>query len=79
MATDLVSVKDFQKSFVDVRLALEAVLDLVDVTDGMVELHWMILNGWTSGGPTEWWVKLHGWGTRRGVCGDGRIVLSAWC
>lgn len=50
--TDLVRVEDLQESFVDVRLALEAVLDLVDVVDGVVELHRLVvLNGWSSGGP----------------------------
>lgn len=49
---DLVCVEDLQESFVDVRLALEAVLDLVDVVDGVVELHRLVvLNGWPSGGP----------------------------
>lgn len=79
-ATDLVRVEDLQEGFVDVRLALEAVLDFVDVVDGMVELHRLVvLNGWPGGGPAEWWVKLHGRGARRGVCRDGRIALTAWC
>lgn len=50
--TDLVRVEDLQESFVDVRLALEAVLDLVDVVDGVVKLHRLVvLNGWSGGGP----------------------------
>lgn len=57
--------EDLQEGFVNVGLALKAVLDLVDVVDGMVELYWLVvLNGWPSGGPAEWWVKLHGRGTR---------------
>ncbi len=72
--------EDLQKSFVDVRLALKAVLDFVDVVDGVVELHRLVvLNGWPSWGPAEWWVKLHGRGARRGVRRDGRIALTAWC
>lgn len=72
--------EDLKESFVDVRLALEAVLDLVDVVDGVVELHWLVvLNGWSSGGPAEWRVELHGRGMRRGVRGDGRIALTARC
>ena len=72
--------EDLQEGFVDVGLALEAVLDLVDVIDGVVELHWLVvLHGWTGGGPTERRVELHGRGAGRGVCGDGRIALTAWC
>lgn len=80
MTTNLVRVEDLQEGFVDVRLALEAVLDLVNIVDGMVKLHWLvILQGWAGCGPTEWWVELHGWGTGRGVRRDGRIALTAWC
>lgn len=72
--------EDLQEGFVDVGLALEAVLDLVDVVDGVVELHRLVvLNGWPSGGPAEWRVELHGRGARRGVCRDGRIALTARC
>lgn len=79
-ATDLVRVEDLQKSFVDVRLALETVLDLVDVVDGVVELHWLIvLNRRSGGGTAERLVELHGRGTRRGVRRDGRIALTARC
>lgn len=71
--------ENLQESFVDIRLALEAVLNLVDVVDGVVELHWLVvLNGWTSGGPAEWRMELHGRGTRRGVRRNGRIALTAW-
>lgn len=71
--------EDLQEGFVDVGLALEAVLDLVDVVDGVVELHRLvILNGRPSGGPAEWWVELHGRGAGRGVRRDGRIALTAW-
>lgn len=72
--------EDLQKGFVDVRLALEAVLDLVDIVDGVVELHWLIvLNRRSGGGTAEWLVELHGRGSRGGVCRDGRIALTAWC
>ena len=33
--------EDFQEVLVDVRLALEAVLYLVYVVDGVVELYWL--------------------------------------
>lgn len=79
-ATDLVCVEDLQEGFVDIRLALEAVLDLVDIVDGVVELHWLIvLNRRSGGGTAEWLVELHGRGPRRGVWRDGRIALTTWC
>lgn len=72
--------QDLQEGFVNVGLALEAVFDLVDVVDGMVEFHWLVvLHGWAGGGPAEWWVELHRWGAGRGVGRDGRIALAAWC
>lgn len=72
--------EDLQKGFVDVRLALETVLDLVDVVDGVVELHWLIvLNRRSGGGTAERLVELHGRGPRRGVRRDGRIALTARC
>lgn len=40
---DLVSVQDFEEGLVDVGLSLEAVLYLVDVVDGMVELHGLVV------------------------------------
>lgn len=56
-ATRLVCVEDLQEGFVDVRLALEAVLDLVNIVDGVVELHWLIvLNRRSGGGTAEWLV-----------------------
>lgn len=77
---DLVCVQYLQEGFVDVGLALEAVLDLVNVVDGVVELHRLVvLHWWASGGPTERWVELHGRGPGRGVRRDGRIALAAWC
>lgn len=72
--------EDLQEGFVNVGLALEAVFDLVDVVDGMVEFHWLVvLHGWACGGPAEWWVELHRWRTGRGVGRNGRIALAAWC
>lgn len=41
--SDLVGVENLQEGFVYVGLALEAVLDLVDVVDGMVELHRLVV------------------------------------
>lgn len=79
-AAHLVCVEDLQEGFVDVRLALEAVLDLVNIVDGVVELHWLIvLNRRSGGGAAEWLVELHGRGARGGVRWDGRIALTAWC
>lgn len=70
--------EDLQEGFVDIGLALEAIFDLVDVVNGMVELHRLVvLNRWPSGSSSEWRVELHGRGTRRGVCRDGRIALAA--
>lgn len=75
---DLVCVKDLQKGFVDVRLALEAVFDLVDVVYGVVELdRLVVLYGWTGGGPAPWWVELQWRRARRSVRRDGRIALAA--
>lgn len=72
--------EDLQKSFVDVGLTLEAVLDLVNVVYGMVELHRLVvLHGWTGGGPADWWVELHGRRPGRGVRRYGRIALAARC
>lgn len=72
--------EDLQEGFVDVGLALEAVLDLVDVVYGVIELYGLVvLNGRPSRGPAEWREELHGRGARRGVRGDGRIALTAWC
>lgn len=39
----LVRVKNLQKGFVDVWLALKTVFDLVDIVDGMVELHGLVV------------------------------------
>lgn len=35
--------QDLQESFIDIRLTLEAVLDFVDIIDGMVEFHWLVV------------------------------------
>lgn len=35
--------QDFQEGFIDIRLTLEAVLDFVDIIDGVVELHWLVV------------------------------------
>lgn len=78
--TDLVRVENLQKGFIDVRLALEAVLDLVHIVDSVVELHGLVvLQRRASGGPTEGRVGLYGWRAWGGVHGDGRIGLAAWC
>lgn len=39
----LVCVQDFQESFVDVWLTLEAIFDLVDIIYSMVELHGLVV------------------------------------
>lgn len=78
--SDLVGVQNLKEGFVNVRLALESVLYLVDIVDGMVELHRLVvLHGRTSGGPTEWLVELNGWGAGRSVRRYGRIALAALC
>lgn len=75
---NLVRVQDLQKGFVDVWLALEAVLDLVDVVDGVVELHGLVvLQRGGVGGAADGGVGVRGWGTGRGVGWDGRIGLAA--
>lgn len=76
--SDLVRVEDLQESLVDVRLALEAVLDLVDVVDGVVELHGLVvLEGRAGGRPGERWMELRRRRARGGVCRDGRTALTA--
>jgi len=69
----LVGVQDLQEGFIDVRLALEAVLDLVDVVDGVVELHGLVvLQRRPAGGrAAHWGVGLDGGRAGRGVRGDG--------
>lgn len=42
--------QDFQESFVDVRLSLEAVLDLVHIIYSVVEFHRLVvLERWPTG------------------------------
>lgn len=78
--SDLVGVEDLQEGFVDIGLALEAVLDLVDIVDGVVELHGLVvLHGRPGWGPADRWMELHRRGAGRGVRRDGRIALAAWC
>lgn len=76
--SDLVRVENLQEGFVDVGLALEAVLDLVDVVDGMVELHGLVvLQRWACGGPARGRVERNRRGARGRVHRDGRICLAA--
>lgn len=71
--------QDLQEGFVDVGLPLEAVLDLVDVVDGMIELHRLVvLQRRGIGRATDRGVGLQGWGSGGGIGGDGRIGLAAW-
>ena len=58
--SDLVSVQNFQESFIDVGLALETVFYLVYVIDGMVELNRLVvLQRWATGGcAAHWCVRL---------------------
>lgn len=45
--THLVRMENLQEGFVDVWLSLEPILDLVDIVDGMIKLHGLIvLQGW---------------------------------
>lgn len=74
----LVCVQDLQKGFVDVWLALETVLDLVDIVNGVVELHRLVVLQWGGvGGAADGGVGMERWGTGRGVWWDGRIGLTA--
>lgn len=71
--------QDLQKGFVDVWLALEAVLDLVDVVNGVVELHRLVvLQRGGIGGAADGGVGVERWRARRGIRWDGRIGLAAW-
>ena len=67
----LVGMEYLQKCLVHLRLALEAVLDLVDIVDGMIELHWLrrlLRLSWGKGrggqgflgrrGPTGRWLVV---------------------
>lgn len=72
--------EDLQESLVDVRLTLKAVFDLVDIVDGVVELHGLVvLQGWASGRPAEGRVELHRRRAGGGVRWDGRTALAAGC
>lgn len=43
----LICVQNLQERFVDVWLALESVLDLINIVDGMIKFHRLIvLQGW---------------------------------
>lgn len=71
--------EDLQEGFVDVWLSLEAILDLVDVVDGVVELHGLIVLQGRCGaqGDGDGRVGLHGRRARRRVRGDrGRLLAG---
>lgn len=55
--------EDLQEGFVDVWLSLEAILDLVDIVDGVVKLHRLIV--------------LQGWCGSQRDC-HGRVRLDRW-
>lgn len=70
--------QDLQKGFVDIWLALEAVLDLVDIVNGVIELHRLVvLQRGGVGGAADGGVRVWRWRARRGVGWDGRIGLTA--
>ena len=70
--------QDLQEGLVDVGLALKAVLDLVDVVDGVVELHGLVvLRGRPGGRGAGGRVELQGRRARGGVHRDGRVALAA--
>ncbi|TNN28636.1 hypothetical protein EYF80_061216 [Liparis tanakae] len=80
-SSHLVRVQDFQEGFVDVRLTLEAVLDLVDVVYGVIELHGLVV---LQRRPAAGRRAAHGsvglgrGRARRGVGRDGRVGLAGW-
>lgn len=43
LSSHLVRVQNLQKCFVDIWLALKAVFDLVDIVDGVIELHRLVV------------------------------------
>jgi len=59
----LIRMEDLQEGFVDVWLSLEAVLDLVDIVDGVIKLDGLIvLQGWCgSQRDCHGCVRLHWW------------------
>lgn len=77
----LVRVQDLQEGLVDVWLTLEAVLDLVDIIDGVVELHGLVVLEWRPAGrcAAHRSVGLNGGRARRGVRWDGRVGLAGGC
>lgn len=75
---DLVGVQDFEEGLVDVGLALEAVLYLVDVVDGVVELHGLVVLHWRGRGrAADGGVGLQRGRPRRGVWGDRGAGMTA--
>lgn len=76
--TDLVLVQDLEEGFVDVGMALEAVLNLVDVADGVVELHGLVVLQRRGGGhAVDRGVGLQRGRTRGRIRRDGRIGMTA--
>ena len=77
----LISMKYLQKQFVDIWLALKSILDLVDIVDGMVELHRLMLSGtWSRMGLKICRSNLLlTWGERRlGGARDDREAGEGW-
>lgn len=70
--------ENLQEGFVDVWLSLEAILDLVDIVDGVVELHGLIvLQGWCGAQrDCHRRVGLHGRRARRRVRRDRWRLLA---
>lgn len=56
----LVCMQNLQKGFVNVWLALKAVFDLVDIVDGVVKLHRLVVLQWRSTGrcAAHWRMRL---------------------
>lgn len=77
---NLVSVENLQESLINVWLPLEAIFDLVDIVDGVIELDGLVvLEGrCSSDGDCHRRVGLHRWGARRGVRDRGSL-LAGWC
>lgn len=70
--------ENLQEGFIDVWLSLEPILDLVDIVDGVIKLHGLIvLQGWCGAQrDCHRRVRLHGRRAWRRVRRDWRRLLA---